>query len=69
MCQAGDGIRDLVRSRGLGDGYERQHVVRAVRTSSSVCVLFARTDGVFHRCSIKRSVRVVKHPHHIIRLC
>ena len=32
--QAGDGIRDLVRSRGLGDGYKRQeaplacHVVR-----------------------------------------
>ena len=25
-CQAEDGIRDLVRSRGLGDVYKRQHV-------------------------------------------
>eukprot|EP00656_Telonema_subtile_P025676 TRINITY_DN27715_c0_g1_i1.p1 TRINITY_DN27715_c0_g1~~TRINITY_DN27715_c0_g1_i1.p1 ORF type:complete len:109 (+),score=8.45 TRINITY_DN27715_c0_g1_i1:2-328(+) len=28
--QAEDGIRDLVRSRGLGDVYKRQGVVRAV---------------------------------------
>ena len=27
--QAEDGIRDLVRSRGLGDVYKRQHIVRA----------------------------------------
>ena len=25
FCQAEDGIRDLVRSRGLGDVYKRQH--------------------------------------------
>ena len=28
--QAEDGIRDLVRSRGLGDVYKRQHLQRAV---------------------------------------
>ena len=30
FCQAEDGIRDLVRSRGLGDVYKRQ-VVEALR--------------------------------------
>ena len=29
--QAEDGIRDLVRSRGLGDVYKRQPVARAAR--------------------------------------
>ena len=31
MCvfQGEDGIRDLVRSRGLGDVYKRQHISRA----------------------------------------
>ena len=29
--QAEDGIRDLVRSRGLGDVYKRQRYVRAAR--------------------------------------
>ena len=30
FCQAEDGIRDLVRSRGLGDVYKRQAVYGAV---------------------------------------
>ena len=29
VCQAEDGIRDLVRSRGLGDVYKRQVVTHA----------------------------------------
>ena len=29
--QAEDGIRDLVRSRGLGDVYKRQHLLNMVR--------------------------------------
>ena len=33
--QAEDGIRDLVRSRGLGDVYKRQRVYRTSRTGSS----------------------------------
>mgnify|MGYP003381585080 CR=1 FL=1 len=31
LFQAEDGIRDLVRSRGLGDVYKRQHTDRAER--------------------------------------
>ena len=27
LCQAEDGIRDLVRSRGLGDVYKRQKLI------------------------------------------
>ena len=29
--QAEDGIRDLVRSRGLGDVYKRQHLKRSLK--------------------------------------
>ena len=35
--QAEDGIRDLVRSRGLGDVYKRQHLERSERTCSMCC--------------------------------
>ena len=35
--QAEDGIRDLVRSRGLGDVYKRQHVVNAVGFIFWIC--------------------------------
>ena len=43
--QAEDGIRDLVRSRGLGDVYKRQEQIRD-----------ARDPGV-HRVSAHRSLR------------
>ena len=33
--QAEDGIRDLVRSRGLGDVYKRQRVHRQLQASAS----------------------------------
>ena len=33
--QAEDGIRDLVRSRGLGDVYKRQHQGRAARVGDA----------------------------------
>ena len=36
--QAEDGIRDLVRSRGLGDVYKRQDQVGALGLPSSKCV-------------------------------
>ena len=32
VFQAEDGIRDLVRSRGLGDVYKRQVLLQSVRT-------------------------------------
>ena len=35
LCQAEDGIRDLVRSRGLGDVYKRQ-LITHFRESSIV---------------------------------
>ena len=34
--QAEDGIRDLVRSRGLGDVYKRQDINKAVKVARSV---------------------------------
>ena len=33
--QAEDGIRDLVRSRGLGDVYKRQQIARAMSAISA----------------------------------
>ena len=46
--QAEDGIRDLVRSRGLGDVYKRQICARAVsRASTVLCAVAVRlTDWV-----------------------
>ena len=35
--QAEDGIRDLVRSRGLGDVYKRQHQCRALCAGANRC--------------------------------
>ena len=32
--QAEDGIRDLVRSRGLGDVYKRQHMLDIIRAKA-----------------------------------
>ena len=58
FLQAEDGIRDLVRSRGLGDVYKRQHVVgpkcrdrRGTREGSA----FQR-HGAFRRSRWPRSV-------------
>ena len=39
--QAEDGIRDLVRSRGLGDVYKRQEVYRELRKISPHVILIA----------------------------
>ena len=39
--QAEDGIRDLVRSRGLGDVYKRQHYNNAnIGTTASLTLVF-----------------------------
>ena len=37
--QAEDGIRDLVRSRGLGDVYKRQHLCIVIHWSTSTPML------------------------------
>ena len=44
--QAEDGIRDLVRSRGLGDVYKRQFV--NIEHPLAVQVLLPRFQGRFH---------------------
>ena len=36
FCQAEDGIRDLVRSRGLGDVYKRQTHARSRQVSAGI---------------------------------
>ena len=36
FCQAEDGIRDLVRSRGLGDVYKRQVMILVARSGGAV---------------------------------
>ena len=45
--QAEDGIRDLVRSRGLGDVYKRQHQQGVLRVE--VCGRGRRARVVAHR--------------------
>ena len=47
FCQAEDGIRDLVRSRGLGDVYKRQFVYRAAELLTSDGHIGAITDATF----------------------
>ena len=39
--QAEDGIRDLVRSRGLGDVYKRQDMARTVTPARKTAVTIA----------------------------
>ena len=36
VCEAEDGIRDLVRSRGLGDVYKRQNRLRLIKLPKAV---------------------------------
>ena len=43
LFQAEDGIRDLVRSRGLGDVYKRQHLGRVVMMVISAIEVLPRT--------------------------
>ena len=43
--QAEDGIRDLVRSRGLGDVYKRQQESRIGNQSGGRVFLFLHTDS------------------------
>ena len=45
--QAEDGIRDLVRSRGLGDVYKRQETSDAAE-SKQYHVSWLKISGIFH---------------------
>ena len=51
FVQAEDGIRDLVRSRGLGDVYKRQYQYRAFKTANltrTAMVYVGANDGMLH---------------------
>ena len=37
--QAEDGIRDLVRSRGLGDVYKRQYIIPCIKSAVAIVVM------------------------------
>ena len=45
FCQAEDGIRDLVRSRGLGDVYKRQAVAKQFLNRADVLAVFQQVGG------------------------
>ena len=55
--QAEDGIRDLVRSRGLGDVYKRQ--VLAFILSASVDFLMGSFSGQFARRRMQRTIEAL----------
>ena len=57
--QAEDGIRDLVRSRGLGDVYKRQHQLQSrVSYSFIICLQYIHRmiERVERVCQIVRAV-------------
>ena len=54
--QAEDGIRDLVRSRGLGDVYKRQAVGLSKECDALVLVISEETGGI----SIAQRGRLVR---------
>ena len=48
--QAEDGIRDLVRSRGLGDVYKRQERMSNLRTSLALIIIIADSRLLMTKC-------------------
>ena len=55
FCQAEDGIRDLVRSRGLGDVYKRQFLNRAVDDGTLPSVSFQCPGRLMARLAARAS--------------
>ena len=58
FCQAEDGIRDLVRSRGLGDVYKRQ----AKYWSSTTNLAFAAFFDGYSAPQVTRSLKPPRSP-------
>ena len=67
MCsfffQAEDGIRDLVRSRGLGDVYKRQQKIRAASTGRPRFVLHDGPPYANGDIHIGHAVNTVSYTH------
>ena len=59
FCQAEDGIRDLVRSRGLGDVYKRQMSIKTRSTMSPICSMLM----------VKLMMSVQRRPSSSLRAC
>ena len=57
FCQAEDGIRDLVRSRGLGDVYKRQPLYRVKSWLKSAALVTEM--GAFQQVSVVTMTVVV----------
>ena len=63
--QAEDGIRDLVRSRGLGDVYKRQHYDRIIKKQAMRIHLLA---GIFLVLLSSCASKQIVNPAHLERL-
>ena len=57
--QAKDGIRYLVRSRGLGDVYKRQPLARPAASSKEIMDHNQQTDAFDSLSSLNRKIRVL----------
>ena len=56
-CQAEDGIRDLVRSRGLGDVYKRQGRQDAMHTALADAELARQLGHAEHRVFVAEGLQ------------
>ena len=61
--QAEDGIRDLVRSRGLGDVYKRQNQEIAEKLFVSLSTVKTHNQNLFEKLDVKRRIQAVSYTH------
>ena len=61
--QAEDGIRDLVRSRGLGDVYKRQRYIHLYEMMTGRTFTGAADDAVTVERAIEVGLRTVSYTH------
>ena len=61
--QAEDGIRDLVRSRGLGDVYKRQAVVKPIVERTIASCKNALKDAGLKKNEVDEIVMAVSYTH------
>ena len=64
--QAEDGIRDVERSRGLGDVYKRQPIRRNNLANQSIsCLLYTSDAADDMQCVDLGGRRIIKKSHHV----